>query len=262
MRLNERNYYENVRKATRNDRISPNRFMEMLESKHDHEHDMYNSDNINKFEKNYFRLYMGKLQNYRDINKSSSALLLTGVWCKKLPFLRFREYFICTIFQKNYRKKTYLAFLKLIEFRKIRNYNLKKINRQSRIMKKFYGSWAKIWIYSMFKDKIDWIFLYGMRKLEIHKRVCCLIEQRQIVKEKEALLNKNLKKREYKKSDLTKILEDNYKQAMKQVQETFPKQFLKILIKGQDVPGTRTKLVGLIFDTVFELICDVISQAK
>lgn len=72
---------------------------------------------------------MEKLKKYRDMKKSSSSLLMTGVWSKKQPLLRFREYYITTIFQKSYRKKTYLAFTKLIENQKIRNYNLKKIDR-------------------------------------------------------------------------------------------------------------------------------------
>ena len=67
----------------------------MLETKNDHEQDVFSRQNINKLNKNYFRLYMSKLQIHREYNKSSSALLLTGVWSKPLPLLRFREYYIC-----------------------------------------------------------------------------------------------------------------------------------------------------------------------
>lgn len=84
-------------------------------------------------------------------------------------------------------------------------------------MKKFYGSWARIWIYSMFKDKMDWTLEWGMRKLEINKRVYSLIEQRKKVKEKEDRLNQNRVKRKYRKQDLEKILEENYMLKMKEI---------------------------------------------
>ena len=114
----------------------------------------------------------------------------------------------------------------------------------------------------MFKDKLDWSLEFAMRKLEINKRVLQLIAQRKIINEKYALTNKNLKKREYSKNDLEKLLEENYMLKFKQIQDTFPKQFIKLLLKHSDVSQTRMKLTALIFDTVFILTCDVISQAK
>jgi hypothetical protein len=62
MRLNERNYYDNVRKSrTKKDAISPFRFMQMLEGRDDHERERYNEKNINKLRRTYFRLYMERL---------------------------------------------------------------------------------------------------------------------------------------------------------------------------------------------------------
>lgn len=66
---------------------------------------------------------MSRLQIHREYNKSSSALLLTGVWSKPLPLLRFREYYICQVFQHNYKKKLYISMLKLKENHRSRHFN-------------------------------------------------------------------------------------------------------------------------------------------
>lgn len=61
---------------------------------------------------------------------------------------------------------------------------------------------------------------------------------------------------------MKKKLEDNFSFKMKQIQEDFPKQFIRTLLKGKDPKLTKAQLVGLIFDTIFLLICDVISLSK
>lgn len=260
LRLNEKNFYKNLRKY---DDVSPAEFMKMLDGKNKHEHSEYAPWNVNKYEKSYFRMFMTRLRRTRETNKSSSTLLLTGVWSTNQPYLRFRETYTCHIFQKNYQKKIYIAYLKLLENTKIQRYAEKQTNVQFSEMKEFDRIWGKISMHILFKDSFIGLFDATMRKLEIHKRLCRLIDQRKkIVKHKELLERANPKKK-YKRGDLEKLLEESYSLRMSEVQEYFPRRFMKILVSTKG-PSREVKreIIGLLFDTVFYLLCDVIQQAR
>jgi hypothetical protein len=170
MRLNEKNYYENTRKSKLR-HIHPAEFMTMLDGNHDHEHPKYRKENINKLKSTYLRIYMSHLLKNRNFKRSSSALLLTGVWSDDKPLMRFREQYFCSIIDRNYKKKIYTYYSKLCQNRRARNFNFRKLAKHDTVMLLFRKCWAKIWIYSMFKDKLDWSLEFAMRKLEINKRV-------------------------------------------------------------------------------------------
>lgn len=69
------------------------------------------------------------------------------------------------------------------------------------------------------------------------------------------------------KKDVHEMLEDFYGERMFKIHKKFPKQFLRILMKGSGVKGdparstndTKKELVGLLFDTVFYVVCDVVT---
>jgi hypothetical protein len=71
----------------------------------------------------------------------------------------------------------------------------------------------------------------------------------------------------FRKKDAREMLEDIYGERMYKIHKKFPKQFLRILMKGSGAPGdppmssneTKKELVGLLFDTVFYVVCDVVT---
>jgi hypothetical protein len=131
-----------------------------------------------------------------------------------------------------------------------------------------------------------------MQNLEINKRLCRLVEQRNRMLEKknnnmgykdlqngqDPLHNTILSKftqeltdegeiKKFGKKDVHEMLEDFYGERMFKIHKKFPKQFLKILMRGSGAPGdphrssneTKKELVGLLFDTVFYVVCDVVT---
>ena len=70
------------------------------------------------------------------------------------------------------------------------------------------------------------------------------------------------------KKDLKDLLEDFYGERMFKIHSSFPKEFLHILLKpGVDEntqakrspSDTRRELVNFLFETVFYVVCDVVS---
>ena len=60
---------------------------------------------------------------------------------------------------------------------------------QKRLNKRFSNTWSKVWLYTIFKDKLTYFCDQTMQNLEINKRLCRLIEQRdQLVKKKQGEL--------------------------------------------------------------------------
>lgn len=135
-----------------------------------------------------------------------------------------------------------------------------------------------------------------MQNLEINKRLCRLVDQRKRLNEKKesssklfqgighhhnnsvhlAILSKfNINQEAIKngepikfgKKDVHEMLEDFYGERMFKIHKKFPKQFLKALLKGTGAPGdpprssseTKKELVELLFDTVFYIVCDVVT---
>ena len=265
LRLNEVNFYDKVR-FTRKERpdLKPAQFLDMVNGKNIHERKEYSVEMRAFYKKSYFRFYMSKLRETRKIMKSSSSMLLTGVWAGRSPLLRFREHFFCKILEKNYSKKVNIAYLVLKENRNIlKMIEQRQIENENKI-KNFSYTWSKIWLYTLFKDKITTLCDDIMQNLEIHKRLCRLIEQREKMQKNKssktlALLieeNKNLTKVEVKR-----ILEQNFTDRMEEVGNGFPKAFLEKLLKYKGSPTEVKKgLVGLLFDTVFFVVCDVVQQ--
>lgn len=78
------------------------------------------------------------------------------------------------------------------------------------------------------------------------------------------------KKIKLQKKDLKDLLEDFYGERMFKIHSTFPKEFLHILLKPGEDPAiqqrspndTRRDLVNFLFDTVFYVVCDVVSQIQ
>lgn len=123
LRLNEENLYKHIRFARKGgNQMNPRKFLRMINGKNVHEEDQYLPNMKAFFKLSYFRNFMAKLRKNRVSAKSSSTLLLTGVWNNPQPYLRFREYYVCRIFQKNYIKCIWLTYLKFQQHRKISNY--------------------------------------------------------------------------------------------------------------------------------------------
>ena len=128
-----------------------------------------------------------------------------------------------------------------------------------------------------------------MQSLEINKRLWRLIEQKNDMVEKRKkgdpdfeknyqeitsanyvqkfLQDSRGQKIKLQKKDLKDLLEDFYGERMFKIHSTFPKEFLNILLRpGGPEPGsertpndTRKDLVNFLFDTVFYVVCDVVS---
>jgi hypothetical protein len=114
LRLNEENLFKHVRSGRNGQlQMNPKLFMSMINGKNVHEQDRYLPEMKAFYKLNYFRVYMSKLRTKRVESKASSTLLLTGVWSSPQPYLRFREYYMCRIFQKNYMKLIWLTYLRL-----------------------------------------------------------------------------------------------------------------------------------------------------
>ena len=263
IRLNEHNFYGNRKSFRRHYEVKPRKFLMMLDGKNIHEQPEYAPEKRNYYKNTYFRAYMTKLRQTRQVSKSSSAMLLTGVWSQNLPYMKFREQLFCYVLETNFAKKTKLALLKLQEFNTIMNFIERKKEEQELKMKAFKRTWAKIWMLTLFRDKFNRGYLFAMKRLEINKRLSRLIEQKKLMmgenKHKTmAETSKNIGQRNIKK-----ILEECFSVRMGEVQDHFPKQFVKILMTSKGGSGhIKRELVNLLFETVFYLICDVIQDVK
>lgn len=263
LRLNEKNLFDNVRFGRQQVRLNPSQFMNMIDGKNMHEKEVYSPHRRRYFKISYFRNYMMKLRHTRKKSKSSSALLLTGVWGSNSPYLRFREYYICKLFEKSYVKKIYIGYNTLVEHRRITNYIIKTRSDMSIRSKRFSYTWSKVWLYTIMKDHINYICDQTLQRLEIHKRLCRLIEERQKMKGDKEEVEESKELQLVKKKDLEKLLEESLTMRLTKVQENFPKEFVHLLVQRKASPQeTKRNLIGLLFDTVFYVLCDVIQQTQ
>lgn len=146
-----------------------------------------------------------------------------------------------------------------------------------------------MWLFIIFKDKITYYCDQILQSLEINKRLWRLIEQKNEMVEKRKKGDPDFQKNyqeitsanyvqkflqdsrgqrvKLQKKDLRDLLEDFYGERMFKIHSTFPKEFLNILLRPGDpnaaterTPNeTRKDLVNFLFDTVFYVVCDVVS---
>lgn len=224
--------------------------------------------------------------------KSSSAMLLTGVWAVTQPLLRFREHLFCRLLRENYLKTVWITYIQLKSNQKIQKYIKDTLSYERELNKRFSYTWSKVWLFIIFKDKITYYCDQIMQNLEINKRLWRLIEQKNAMIEKRKKGDPDFEKNyqeiasmnyvqkflqdgrgkmiKLQKKDLKDLLEDFYGERMFKIHSTFPKEFLHILLKPGDEKGeggrspneTRRELVNFLFDTLFYVVCDVVSQIQ
>ena len=263
LRLNEENLFKHHRAHKRGDLVNPREFIRMLNGKNEHQEKRYSPHNRAYFVHNYFRDYMNKLRMLRRVQKSSPALLLTGVWGTKEPYLRFRELYMCRILEKGYHKKVYLIYSRLRSHKRVLEYRDFEEKSQEEKKLAFKRVWARIWVQALFNDQCSRLGLMTLYKLEVNKRLRQLIEQRNLIEHKKKMRGINFESTVLDKKDLERILEETFSMRINEVKETFPKKFVWMLLRSQGtVEETQQNLINLLFDLVFYIVCDVVRQTQ
>ena len=184
LRLNEKNFRNNVINI-RSEKISPFRFIKMIEGKNNHMNPLYDPRLNGFFQKSYYRVYMGRLRIDKK-KKSSSQLLLTSTWNSKHPFLKFRDILMFKIFMEVYYKRAWEAIFSLRE-NKYLSHQLEEYKNQVKCREVIFKNiWGKIWFYCLSRQQVYIFWDNVIRCMEINKRVLRLVEERrwQIEKDK------------------------------------------------------------------------------